>query len=164
MATPSGLSTTYFVRLLLSDASGNVVDRNVYWLSTKADTLNYGSSTWYDTPQSSYADLSGLQSLGAGKVDVSASTTTSGDTSTTSVKLTNNGSKVAFFLRATIRKGASGDELTPVTWSDDYVTIWPGESVTLQAGYRTAELGGATPNVQVAGVNVAARTVASGPR
>ena len=38
---PAGLSTTYFVRLLLKDASGNVVDRNVYWLSTKADTLNY---------------------------------------------------------------------------------------------------------------------------
>jgi archaellum component FlaF (FlaF/FlaG flagellin family) len=164
VATPSGLSTTYFVRLLLKDASGAVVDRNVYWLSTKADTMNYDKSTWYDTPQTGYADLSGLQNLGAGKVDVSASTTTSGDRSTTSVKLTNSGSKVAFFLRATIRKGASGGELAPVTWSDDYVTIWPGESVTLQAGYRTAELAGATPNVQVAGVNVAARTVTAGPR
>lgn len=56
---PSGLSTTYFVRLLLKDAAGTVVDRNVYWLSTKADTLNYGASTWYHTPQSGYADLKG---------------------------------------------------------------------------------------------------------
>ncbi|MFI9382960.1 glycosyl hydrolase 2 galactose-binding domain-containing protein [Kutzneria sp. NPDC052558] len=164
VATPSGLSATYFVRLLLKDSSGAVVDRNVYWLSTKADTLNYDNSTWYDTPQSGYADLTGLQNLGTGKVDVAASTTTSGDRSTTSVKLTNSGGKVAFFLRATIRKGASGDELAPITWSDDYVTIWPGESVTLKADYRTADLGGATPNVQVAGVNVAARTVPAGPR
>jgi len=96
VATPSGLSATYFVRLLLKDSSGNVVDRNVYWLSTKADTLNYDDSTWYDTPQSGYADLTGLQNLGAGKVDVDASTTTAGDRSTTSVKLSNSGSKVAF--------------------------------------------------------------------
>jgi exo-1,4-beta-D-glucosaminidase len=164
VATPSGLSATYFVRLLLKDGNGTVVDRNVYWLSTKADTLDYGNSTWFDTPQTGYADLSGLQNLGTGKVDVSASTTTSGDRSTTSVKLTNNGSKVAFFLRATIRKGASGGELAPITWSDDYVTIWPGESVTLTADYRTADLGGAQPNVQVAGVNVAAKTVSAGPR
>jgi len=161
VATPSGLSATYFVRLLLKDGSGNVLDRNVYWLSTKADTLDYGNSTWYDTPQTGYADLSGLQNLGTGKVDVSASTTTNGDRSTTSVKLTNSGSKVAFFLRATIRKGASGGEVAPITWSDDYVTIWPGESVTLSADYRTAELGGAQPNVQVAGVNVASRTVSA---
>lgn len=53
--------------------------------------------------------------------------------------------------------------MAPITWSDDYVTIWPGESATLQADYRTAELGGATPNVQVTGVNVAAKTVAAGP-
>ena len=164
VATPSGLSATYFVRLLLKDGSGNVVDRNVYWLSTKADTLDYGNSTWFDTPQTGYADLSGLQNLGAGKVDVSASTTASGDRSTTSVKLSNSGSRVAFFLRATIRKGASGGELAPITWSDDYVTIWPGESVTLQADYRTADLGGAQANVQVAGVNVAAKTVAAAPR
>ncbi|HTI28236.1 MAG TPA: exo-beta-D-glucosaminidase, partial [Kutzneria sp.] len=131
------------------------------WLSTKADTLDYGNSTWYDTPQTGYADLSGLQNLGTGKVDVSASTTTNGDRSTTSVKLTNSGSKVAFFLRATIRKGASGGEVAPITWSDDYVTIWPGESVTLSADYRTAELGGAQPNVQVAGVNVASKTVSA---
>ncbi|WP_052395496.1 hypothetical protein [Kutzneria sp. 744] len=164
VANPGGLSATYFVRLLLKDSSGAVVDRNVYWLSTKPDTLKYDSSTWYDTPQSAYADLSGLQNLGTGKVDVAASTTTSGDRSTTSVKLTNSGSKVAFFLRATIRKGATGGEVAPITWSDDYVTIWPGESVTLQADYRTAELGGAQANVQVAGVNVAARTVAAAPR
>lgn len=162
--TPSGLSSTYFVRLLLKDASGNVVDRNVYWLSTKADTLNYDKSTWYDTPQSGYADLTGLQNLGAGKVTTKATSTTNGDKTSTAVTLTNSGGKVAFFLRATIRKGTGGAEVTPITWSDDYVTIWPGESVTLTADYRTSDLGGATPSVQVAGVNLASQSVSAAPR
>ncbi|AHI01904.1 carbohydrate-binding protein [Kutzneria viridogrisea] len=162
--TPSGLSSTYFVRLLLRDANGTVVDRNVYWLSTKADVLDYGKSTWYDTPQTGYADLTGLQGLGTGKVTAKAQSSTSGDHTSTALTLTNSGDKVAFFLRATVRKGAGGAEVTPVTWSDNYVTIWPGETVTLTADYRTADLGGATPSVQVAGVNVAARSVSAAPR
>jgi hypothetical protein len=36
--------------------------------------------------------------------------------------------------------------------------------VTLRADHRTAEVGGTRPDVQVAGVNVAARTAAAAPR
>jgi exo-1,4-beta-D-glucosaminidase len=124
---PSGLSTTYFTRLLLKDSSGNVIDRNVYWLSTQVDTLNYGGSDWYFTPQSGYADLTGNQ--------------------------------VAFFLRASIRKGAGGAEVLPTDWSDNYVTLWPGETVTLTATYRTADLGGAAPSVDLSGHNITKRTI-----
>ncbi|WP_433266384.1 glycoside hydrolase family 2 protein [Actinosynnema sp. CS-041913] len=151
LPTPSGLSTTYFARLLLKDASGRVVDRNVYWLSTKDDRLNYGGSTWYHTPQSAYADLKGLDSLRPGTVSV----TTSSSAGATEVTLRNTGSSVAFFVRASVRKGAGGAEVLPTDWSDNYVTLWPGESVTLTARYRPSDLGGATPVVEVFGHNVA---------
>src|SRR5208283_2363325 len=42
-----GLSTTYFVRLALEDASGKTVSTNFYWLSTKPDDLDWDRSTWY---------------------------------------------------------------------------------------------------------------------
>ncbi|GDY32143.1 glycoside hydrolase family 2 protein [Gandjariella thermophila] len=158
---PTGVSGAYFVRLLLLDAAGNVLDRNVYWLSTKDDTLNWDKSTWYDTPQSGYADLTGLQHLPRGTVDARASSTRSGDMTITSVTLTNpagNG-PVAFFLRASVHKGHDGDLVLPVTWSDDDVTLWPGETVTLQARYRTADLAGAAPIVTVSGFNVPERQV-----
>ena len=161
---PSGLSTTYFTRLLLKDGSGKVVDRNVYWLSTKADTLDYDASTWYHTPQTGYADLKGLGTLKQGKVSVTASTAAAGDNRTTSVTVTNTATDkaVAFFLRASVRKGAGGAEVLPARWTDNYVTLWPGESTTLKAEYRASDLGGATPSVEVSGNNVP-KAVVSAP-
>ncbi|MFD1045298.1 glycoside hydrolase family 2 TIM barrel-domain containing protein, partial [Kibdelosporangium lantanae] len=159
---PSGLSTTYFARLLLKNAAGQVVDRNVYWLSTKADTLNYGSSDWWITPQSGYADLKGLASLPASSVNVIASSTVEGENTRTTVNIDNNGSAVAFFVKSSIRKGNGGAEVLPTDWSDNYVTLWPRETLTLTATYRTADLGGAKPVVQVSGNNVSQRTFPAG--
>ncbi len=48
-----GLSTTYFVRLTLTDESGKQVSSNFYWLSTKPDKLAWDRSTWYYTPTTS---------------------------------------------------------------------------------------------------------------
>src|SRR5207248_2044885 len=39
-AVPAGISTTYFLKLTLTD-HGKVVDRNVYWLSTKPDQVDF---------------------------------------------------------------------------------------------------------------------------
>ncbi len=156
---PAGLSTTYFVRLLLKDAAGNVVDRNVYWLSTKADTLNYGGSTWYHTPQSGYADLKGLNSLKPGTVSSTVTTAPAGDDKlATTVTLKNTGTSVAFFVRASLRKGQGGPEVLPTQWSDNYVTLWPGETLTLTGEYRASSLGGSTPVVEISGHNVAKKS------
>jgi exo-1,4-beta-D-glucosaminidase len=156
---PSGLSTTYFARLLLKNSAGTVIDRNVYWLSTKADTLNYGGSDWYFTPQTAYADLKGLNTLPAGSVNASATSTVQGANTKTTVTITGTGSQVAFFLRASLRKGSGGAEVLPTEWSDNYVTLWPGETLTLTATYRTADLGGASPVVQLSGQNITSRNL-----
>jgi uncharacterized repeat protein (TIGR01451 family) len=42
----------------------------------------------------------------------------------------------------------------PITWTDNDITLWPGQSQTLTATYRGSLLGGATPVVSVAGWNV----------
>ncbi|CAM5644719.1 beta-mannosidase [Streptomyces canarius] len=46
----SGLSQTYLLRLVLTDAHGTEVSRNVYSLSTRPDTLDWDGTTWYHTP------------------------------------------------------------------------------------------------------------------
>ena len=68
---------------------------------------------------------------------------------------------VAFFLRADVRRGAAdgtaltGDnQVLPITWSDNDITLWPGESQTLTVTYDSASLGGATPVISVSGWNV----------
>jgi exo-1,4-beta-D-glucosaminidase len=54
---------------------------------------------------------------------------------------------------------AQGRPVLPVRWSDNEVSLWPGESVTLTATYRTADLHGSAPRVRVSGWNTAERTV-----
>jgi exo-1,4-beta-D-glucosaminidase len=58
--------------------------------------------------------------------------------------------------------GPHGRDVTPVTWSDGYVTLMPGEERTLTASYRTAELHGAEPSIDVSGWNVPASRPAIG--
>ena len=67
---------------------------------------------------------------------------------------------VGFFLRADVRRGtsagvpAAGDnQVLPIFWSDNDVTLWPGESQTLSATYRRSDLRGAAPVVSVSGWN-----------
>ncbi|ONI82346.1 hypothetical protein ALI22I_40275 [Saccharothrix sp. ALI-22-I] len=62
---------------------------------------------------------------------------------------------MAFFVRVSVRRGVGGSEVLPTDWSDNYVTLWPGETVTLTARYRASDLGGVTPSVEVFGHNAA---------
>ena len=47
--------------------------------------------------------------------------------------------------------------MLPILWSDNDVTLWPGESLTLTARFATP--GAATPVVEVSGWNVPTRSV-----
>ncbi len=63
-----GISPTYFLKLELQDASGQRLSDNFYWLSTKQDVLDWPKKfEEVYTPQSAYADLSGLSSLPVGQ-------------------------------------------------------------------------------------------------
>ncbi len=166
--TPPTPAQTYFVEVILRQ-NGNVVDRNVYWLSTQQDVINWNTTEGNPqadngSPLSQYADLTALQSLASEGVQVAADTQpASGGKLTTTVVVTNpsSNSAVSFFLRADVRKGnpdgtaQSGDnEVLPVDWSDNDVTLWPGQSQTLTATYAASALGSANPVVSVYGWNV----------
>jgi len=71
---------------------------------------------------------------------------------------------VGFFAGLKVRQGPGGAEVLPITWSDNYVTLWPGQSVTVQASYRAADVGGAVPTVDLSGWNVANQRVSAPAR
>jgi exo-1,4-beta-D-glucosaminidase len=162
-ASVSGLSTTYLVRLTLTDSLGKEVSRNVYWLSTEPDTLDWAKTDWYYTPTTSYADLKGLASMAQVPVSATASTESADGTSTTTVTVRNTGTGRTPSLLTDIHLvDAKGKPVLPVRWSDNQVSLWPGESMTLTATYRTADLHGSEPRVRVSGWNTAERTVPAG--
>lgn len=159
-AVVSGLATAYLLRLDLTDADGKAVSRNVYWLSTRPDTLDWSGTTWYYTPTTSYADLTGLASMAQVPVSATAATESSDGVSTTTVTLRNTGrGKTPALMTDVHLVDEHGEPVLPVRWSDDEVSLWPGESVTLTAVYRTADLHGSAPGVRVSGWNTPERTV-----
>lgn len=153
--TINGLTTTYFIRLQLKNSSGQVVSNNLYWYSTSPDTFGH-KSNWYSTSVRTYADLTGLNSLASNSnLAATASKTSSNGKDTVTITLTNNhASSLAFFVRAEVTAGNGGLEVLPITYTDNYVTLWPGESITITAKYATADLGGQAPYLHIRGYNV----------
>jgi exo-1,4-beta-D-glucosaminidase len=153
--TISGLSVTYLIRLELKNSSGQTISNNVYWYSTTKDVLG-SRSTWYNHSVSTYANMTGLNSLTANNsVTASAVKSSAGGEDTVTITVNNtSGSNIAFFTRLTITKGSGGGEVLPITYTDNYITLWPGESATIVAKYATADLGGQAPYVKVRGYNV----------
>jgi len=157
----SDLSPTYFLELSLTSNDGKLVSRNVYWLSTQPDVLDWKHSNWYMTPVTQYADLTALQSLPAATSNVRATTRRDGDDNVTTVTLSvpDSSKTVALFQHLSIRKSANGDAALPILWSDNDVTLWPGESLTITARY--AAKGITAPVVEVSGWNVQVQHVAA---
>jgi len=159
----TGLSTTHLLKLTLSDSTGAEVSRNVYWLSTAADVINWAGNTWYYVPTSSYANLKGLTSLAAATLNATASTVANVDgTSTVTVNLRNDGSRLAFYTDLHVVR-SNAVPVLPIQWSDNAVSLWPGEAMTLTATFRTADLGGSAPSVRISGWNTAGFTIPAGP-
>jgi exo-1,4-beta-D-glucosaminidase len=163
---PASPVQTYFVELQLRQ-NGTLVDRNVYWLSTQPDVVNWNKTL--GQPQgtlSQYANLTGLQTLPASSVSAIASTVNQagpdGADRATTVTITNTSSStVAFLLRADVRRGTTGgqelsgdNELQSSLWRSNDITLFPGESQTLTVTWNSADLQGATAVVSVSGWNV----------
>ncbi|OOG49209.1 glycoside hydrolase [Rhodanobacter sp. C01] len=159
LPTIAGLPHAYFVELDLASIDGKPVSRNVYWLPAQPDKLDWDHSNWYLTPVKQYADLTSLQSLPAATSEVRATTRHEGNEDVTTVTLSVPASSkaVALFQHVSIRRGAHGDLALPVLWSDNDVTLWPGESMVLVARY--ASQGSVAPVVQVDGWNVSTQYI-----
>ncbi len=156
----------YFVELQLKQ-NGTLLDRNVYWLSTQPDAVNWNKTL--GQPQgviSTYANLTSLQTLPQASVTDTATTVSQpgpdGADRATTVTITNtSASAAAFLLRADVRRGtASGqelpgdNELQSSVWQGNDITLFPGESQKLTVTWNSADLQGATPVVSVSGWNV----------
>jgi exo-1,4-beta-D-glucosaminidase len=149
-----GLSPTYFLRLTLQDSTGKLVGSNFYWLSTTNETLDWENSKWYTTPTATYADYTALKQLPKVKVNVTSMSEQKGSEGITHVILTNPSKDLAFFVRLKLNKGKGGEEVLPILWQDNYVSLLPGETLKLDARYQLSDLGATKPVVEAGGWNV----------
>ncbi len=152
----AGLSPAYFLDLRVTDGSGRLVGSNFYWLSTKPETLDWSKSNWYMTPTASYADYTSLAQLPKVRLNVSSRSERNGNSedAMTRVTVENPSKTVAFFVRLKLDKGKGGEEILPVVWQDNYISLLPGEKREITATYRASSLGAAEPVIEVSGWNV----------
>jgi exo-1,4-beta-D-glucosaminidase len=156
----------YFVELILTQ-NGTLADRNVYWLSTQPDTMNWSKTLGQPQgTETQYANLQSLQTLPQSSVSATATTVSqagpAGADRATTVTITNtSASTVAFLIRADVRRGTtsgqelSGDnELQSSIWQNNDITLFPGESQKITVTYNSADLQGATPVVSLSGWNL----------
>jgi len=146
------ITDVVFLRLTLKEGreKGGTLSRNVYWLSKDLDTLDWENSDWFFTPVTRYADYKSLNKLESAKISVSARTAKSkpGEKGNSSVVTLENRSSVpAFFVKLNLVDKA-GNDVLPVFWSDNYVTLFPHEKLELEVQGKGAAA------IQVSGKNV----------
>lgn len=149
-----GLSPTYFLDLRVTDSNGKLVGSNFYWLSTKPETLDWAKSNWYTTPTASYADYTALAQMPKTKLKVTSRNERNGENGVTFVTLENPSKSLAFFVRLKLDKGKGGEEMLPVIWQDNYISLLPGETRQIGATYRASDLGADKPEIEVSGWNL----------
>lgn len=125
---------TYFLSIKINDKNQRQIDDNFYWLSTKNDLLNYNASTWVYTPQKQFADLTDLNNLKPVTVSQNFSKTTEGDYTVFTINLENKSEEtLAFLVNPKLVDKKTGEQILPVLWSDNYISLLPTEKRRLVA-------------------------------
>jgi exo-1,4-beta-D-glucosaminidase len=132
---PEGSSTTYFLRLSLSDSSSKTLSTNFYWLSTKPDILDEAGTKWYYTPTARHADLTELSKLPETKLAITRRVADSAEDAASIVTVENTGGSLAFQVHLKVIDPATGDELLPVFWDANYFELMPGEKREVRVAY-----------------------------
>jgi exo-1,4-beta-D-glucosaminidase len=156
MTIPRGLtnSPVFFVRAQLTRNTGEVVTENVYWQSQQPDDVgDPDNDRAFDSMQVSWADMTALNSMPRVPLDVTAQ---AADGSVV-VRLHNPTHNVAFFERAEVMSSRDGDEILPIEYDDNYVTVFPGETVEIRGA--TEHQGSSALWVRVTGHNTSPITV-----
>ncbi len=152
------LTSTYFVRCDLFNAAGaNIVD-NVYWQSTTLDDFGSPTNDDSDVPynQVSWADFTALNTMPSVSLKVTGVVHRSKSRSRFFVRLQNSSKYIAFFERVSVTKGKRGNEVLPILYSDNYVTVFPGETVQITGSFSDMDIGKKQPWLYVHGYNTSA--------
>jgi exo-1,4-beta-D-glucosaminidase len=129
------LTPVYFLRLSVTDDRGKLVGSNFYWLPNPRETVsNYVNRDHAFAER--FADFRALQGLPKMNVEATSRTTQEHDRQVTHVTLRNNSRSLAFFI--TLKLFGCGDndkDILPVLWSDNYISLLPGETRELTARF-----------------------------
>ena len=157
-ATP----TVYFVKLSLKDATGRLVSSNFYWLSTKKPEFDWEKTSLIHTPVTSYQDMTRLFKLPKTHLKATAHLRPAKNGEYVEVRLKNTSAALAFQVRLAVEAGKPSEEILPVLWEDNYVSLLPGEERTVEARFPNKHSIGSHPTLKISGWNIEPETLVIG--
>jgi exo-1,4-beta-D-glucosaminidase len=154
---PESVSTTHFLELDLCRGRERL-SRNVYWLSTTPDVLDWEKTTFQLTETASFADLRGLQSLPRATVEIQVAGGGPERAPLARVTLRNRAPDgvPAVGLHASLVRAADRTPVAPVLWDDNDVVLFGGQELTIVATHGSLPGTGEPLAVEVEGFNVGA--------
>ncbi|HOH30600.1 MAG TPA: hypothetical protein PLC40_13065, partial [Candidatus Hydrogenedentes bacterium] len=147
---PDAAGDPYFLRLELRNTDGVPESINTYWLSRIPDIPGKSGETPEDifyTEPKSVADFSALNLLPEAVLDA----VPSWEKEILSLELRNTSPTIAFQVELALADPETGLEMAPVYWSDNFITLFPGEKRLVTAETAEADK---KPVLRVRGFNV----------
>ncbi|HXC34337.1 MAG TPA: hypothetical protein VNV43_00580 [Candidatus Acidoferrales bacterium] len=138
IAFPSGLTAVHFVKLELRDRRNHLISNNFYWRAAG------------DDPD----DFQALNQLPVVPLDIRSGSHTQGGECVLDVTVHNPTRLVALMAHLQLRRAGSGERVLPVFYSDNYISLLPGETRSLTIEAAAADLDGEAPLLAVDGWNV----------
>jgi uncharacterized membrane protein len=126
------------VQLKVSDAAGAPISDNLYWWAKE---------------ESSLRELNGLPQA---TLTASATVAAAGTERMATVKIRNSGSAPALMIKLTLKDAATGERILPAYYSENYVSLLPGEERAITVNFPA---GPATPAIGLRGWNLRTETV-----
>ena len=118
---PEGIDGAYFLKLTLTTDAGKELTRNIYWLTTK---------------EKDYTSLSELpKTTPAVRIAINKQHDTDSYTGTVSLSAKEH---ISFFNRIKVFDKRSGKRILPVHYSDNYITLMPGDEQTVNIEFTSA--------------------------
>ncbi len=147
------LPEIFFLDLSLSSSSApRIKSKNFYWLTKEPDQL-VEKDDWHYTPVKKAVDLTEIRNL----LKISLQKEISIERKETSyiiqLKLKNHSERIAFFIWAKIKDADTNKFISPVYWSDNCVSLIPGETYLLNAEVSAENLEG-KPEIEISGINI----------
>ena len=133
--------SVYFVKTTLFDSKGSSVSDNFYWHAAQPKT---------NEPQ----NLQDLNNMGSANLQLEGTRKDSSGKVFMTVTAKNTSDKIALMAHLQLRRKKTGLRVLPVYYSDNYMSLVPGESKTITIEASAADLKGEDPYIALDGWNV----------
>jgi hypothetical protein len=133
---PKGLSSVYFIRLKLK-RDNMILSENFYWCGLIIED-----------------DFKAVRKLPKVKLKINTNVVKEGDRWSITTKLTNTTGQPALMVKLKVVGAKNRERILPVIYSDNFVSLMPGEKHIIEMEVQDADTQGEKPDVVVEGFNI----------